>query len=113
MSHIPKLFLSFIHWYIIRWLLATVAVALILSIMYVILFPPHMDVSRRSRVSRVKADQRSLATAIEAYYVDHNTYPAMRAFTTMNVDMNELKRMGGINFSYLEPGSKNGPYGLT
>ncbi|MBN1516926.1 hypothetical protein JXA32_10205 [Candidatus Sumerlaeota bacterium] len=31
----------------------------------------------RSWVSRVKADQRSLATAIEAYFVDHNAYPAM------------------------------------
>jgi len=30
----------------------------------------------RSRVSRVKAEQRSLATALEAYYVDNNSYVA-------------------------------------
>jgi len=30
----------------------------------------------RSLISRVKADQRSLATAIEAYYVDNLSYPA-------------------------------------
>ncbi|MCX7044676.1 MAG: hypothetical protein NTX50_04195 [Candidatus Sumerlaeota bacterium] len=30
----------------------------------------------RGWVSRVKADQRSLATALEAYFVDNNSYPA-------------------------------------
>lgn len=29
----------------------------------------------RSKVSRVKADMRSMATGIEAYFVDNNTYP--------------------------------------
>ena len=31
--------------------------------------------SRRSRTSRVKVDMRSLATAIETYYIDNNAYP--------------------------------------
>lgn len=31
-----------------------------------------------SKVWRIKADHRSLATAIESYYVDHDTYPPMR-----------------------------------
>lgn len=34
--------------------------------------------SRRSKVSQVKADQRSLATAIESYYIDNNMYPCPR-----------------------------------
>jgi prepilin-type N-terminal cleavage/methylation domain-containing protein len=40
----------------------------------------------RSKVSRVRSDMRSLATAIESYYVDHNTYPAMAMDPALTVD---------------------------
>jgi len=33
----------------------------------------------RSLVSRIRSDLRTQATALEAYYVDHNTYPAWSA----------------------------------
>lgn len=32
--------------------------------------------SRRPYISRVRSDLRSLATALESYYIDHGTYPA-------------------------------------
>ena len=41
--------------------------------------PNFLEAQVRSKISRVRADQRTLATAIESYRVDHNLYPA---FTT-------------------------------
>jgi hypothetical protein len=38
--------------------------------------PNFLEAQVRSKVSRVRSDHRSLATAIEAYFVDNNTYPA-------------------------------------
>jgi len=34
-----------------------------------------LEAQTRSKVSRVKADIRSVVTALEAYYVDWNNYP--------------------------------------
>ncbi|MCX7016536.1 MAG: hypothetical protein NTW86_28930, partial [Candidatus Sumerlaeota bacterium] len=48
-------------------------VALILAMIAV---PNFLEAQTRSKVSRVKSDQRSLATAIESYFVDNNAYPA-------------------------------------
>ncbi|MFW6303113.1 MAG: hypothetical protein ACOC2L_00710 [Candidatus Sumerlaeota bacterium] len=36
----------------------------------------YMGASHRSPIARVKADMRSMATAIESYLVDNNIYPA-------------------------------------
>ena len=36
-----------------------------------------LEACPRSPVSRVKSDQRSFATGLEAYFVDNNAYPAM------------------------------------
>jgi type II secretory pathway pseudopilin PulG len=38
--------------------------------------PNFLEAQVRSKVSRVKADMRSMATALEAYYVDNELYPA-------------------------------------
>ncbi len=37
---------------------------------------PCMPATARAKVSRIKSDLRTLATAIEAYYVDNHVYPA-------------------------------------
>lgn len=47
----------------------------IISILATIAVPNFLEAQTRSRVSRARADLRSLATAIEAYYVDNNSYP--------------------------------------
>ena len=37
--------------------------------------PGFLAAQVQSKVSRVRSDMRSMATAIETYYIDHNTYP--------------------------------------
>ena len=46
------------------------------AILAAIAIPNFLEAEQRSQVSRAKADMRSLATAIEAYSVDTDTYPA-------------------------------------
>lgn len=41
----------------------------------IVVTPGAVDDIIRSKVSRTKSDMRSMATAIETYYVDNNTYP--------------------------------------
>jgi len=59
--------LSLIEWTLIACIIAILA----------ILFMPSLSFGNqpRSKVSRVMSDQRTMATALEAYYVDHNAYP--------------------------------------
>ena|GEM_PF-135266 len=49
-------------------------------IMAAVAVPNFLEAGLRSKVSRVRSDQRSMATGLEAYFVDNNTYPA---FTTV------------------------------
>lgn len=66
-----------------------------------------------SPVSRAKSNMRSLATAIESYYVDHNAYPAMRPLKELCVDHpEELVKAGGDALTAIEPGGAHG-VGLT
>jgi len=50
-------------------------VVAIIAILASIATPNFLEAQVRSKVSRVKADLRSMATAIESYYVDNNSYP--------------------------------------
>jgi type II secretory pathway pseudopilin PulG len=60
-------------------------VVAIIAILAAIAVPNFLEAQVRSKVSRVKADMRSVATALEAYYVDYNKYPAaMEAFSQVN-----------------------------
>ncbi len=45
------------------------------GVMAAIAVPNFLQAQGRASVMRVKADQRSLATALEAYGIDHNRYP--------------------------------------
>ncbi|MCB2155186.1 type II secretion system protein GspG [bacterium] len=58
-------------------LIELLIVVAIIAILAAIAVPNFLEAQVRSKVSRVKSDQRSLATAIESYYVDNNVYPAM------------------------------------
>ncbi len=46
----------------------------IIAILAAIAIPNLLEAQVRSKVSRVKADQRTMATAMESYRVDHNRY---------------------------------------
>jgi type II secretion system protein G len=56
-------------------LIELLIVVAIIAILAAIAVPNFLEAQTRSKVSRVKADLRSLATAMEAYSVDFNKYP--------------------------------------
>ena len=53
-------------------------VVAIISILSSIAVPNFLEAQTRAKVSRVKADMRSMATALEVYAIDHNNYPYRR-----------------------------------
>lgn len=56
-------------------LIELLIVVAIIAILAAIAVPNFLEAQTRSKVSRVKADMRSTATALEAYVVDQNHYP--------------------------------------
>lgn len=56
-------------------LIELLIVVAIIAILAAIAVPNFLEAQTRSKVSRVKADHRSIATGIEAYRVDNNKYP--------------------------------------
>ena len=56
-------------------LIELLIVVAIIAILAAIAVPNFLEAQTRSKVSRSKADLRSLATALEAYAVDQNAYP--------------------------------------
>jgi prepilin-type N-terminal cleavage/methylation domain-containing protein len=56
-------------------LIELLIVVLIIAILAAIAVPNFLEAQVRSKVSRAKADMRSLATALEAYNVDNLAYP--------------------------------------
>ena len=58
-------------------LIELLIVVMIIAILAAIAVPNFMEAQTRAKVSRAVADLRSEATALEAYFVDHNNYPSM------------------------------------
>src|SRR5690606_17343995 len=56
-------------------LIELLIVVAIIAILAAIAVPNFLEAQVRSKVSRAKADMRSMATALEAYAVDNNKYP--------------------------------------
>lgn len=56
-------------------LIELLIVVAIIAILAAIAVPNFLEAQVRSKVSRTKADMRSLAVAVEAYAVDNNRYP--------------------------------------
>jgi len=52
-----------------------IIILVIIAALIAIAVPNFLEAQVRSKVSRVRSDARSLATAIEAYYIDNNAYP--------------------------------------
>lgn len=50
-------------------------VVAIIAILSAIALPNFLEAQTRSKIARAKSDLRALATALEAYAVDHNSYP--------------------------------------
>lgn len=56
-------------------LIELLIVVAIIAILAAIAVPNFLEAQTRAKVSRAKSDMRSVATAIESYRVDNNTYP--------------------------------------
>ena len=56
-------------------LIELLIVVAIIAILAAIAIPNFLEAQTRSKVSRGKADMRTIATALEAYAVDHNAFP--------------------------------------
>jgi general secretion pathway protein G len=56
-------------------LIELLIVVAIIAILAAIAVPNFLEAQTRAKVSRVKSDMRTSATAIESYAVDHNKYP--------------------------------------
>lgn len=56
-------------------LIELLIVVAIIAILAAIAVPNFLEAQTRSKVSRARADMRTLATGLEAYYVDNNGYP--------------------------------------
>jgi prepilin-type N-terminal cleavage/methylation domain-containing protein len=56
-------------------LIELLIVVAIIAILAAIAVPNFLEAQTRAKVSRVKADMRSAATALEAYRIDWNVYP--------------------------------------
>jgi prepilin-type N-terminal cleavage/methylation domain-containing protein len=59
-------------------LIELLVVVAIISILASIAVPNFLEAQIRAKVARVRADQRTMATALETYVVDHNKYPIRR-----------------------------------
>ncbi len=57
-------------------LIELLIVVAIIAILAAIALPNFLEAQTRSKVSRAKADMKTVATALEAYAVDWNSYPA-------------------------------------
>ncbi len=56
-------------------LIELLIVVAIIGILAAVAVPNYLEATVRTKVSRAQADMRSLATAVEAYHVDHGMHP--------------------------------------
>jgi len=63
-------------------LIELLIVVAIIAILAAIAVPNFLEAQTRAKISRVKADFRTIGTALETYMVDQNHYPIGRAGTT-------------------------------
>ena len=60
-------------------LIELLIVVAIIGILAAIAIPNFLEAQVRAKVARCQSDMRTLATGLEAYYVDFDSYPYARA----------------------------------
>ncbi len=58
-------------------LIELLIVVAIIAILAAIAVPNFLEAQTRAKVARVKADMRTIATAVETYHIDYDAYPRM------------------------------------
>jgi len=71
-------------------LIELLIVVAIIAILAAIAVPNFLEAQTRSKVSRVKADMRSIATGLESYAVDYNKYPGFERNIWLIADLRQL-----------------------
>lgn len=61
-------------------LIELLVVVAVLAILASIAVPNFQEAQTRAKVARVQSDMRAIATALEAYAVDYNAFPATQSF---------------------------------
>lgn len=81
-------------------LIELLIVVAIIAILAAIAVPNFLEAQTRSKVSRARTDMRSIATALESYYVDNNRYPPMLGQNPGQTE-NQTNGHGGVrNFAW-------------
>lgn len=76
-------------------LIELLIVVAIIAILAAIAVPNFLEAQTRAKVSRAKADMRSLATGLESYRVDNNTYPKCNNFGLPGARPSQGEVIGG------------------
>ena len=75
-------------------LIELLIVVAIIAILAAIAVPNFLEAQTRSKISRLKADMRSMATALESYLVDSNRYMPDGQHTEIYPSLTNLEREG-------------------
>jgi len=79
-------------------LIELLIVVAIIGILAAIAIPNFLQAQVRAKVAKVKSEHQSMATAIEAFFVDHNVYPASSAINgTQMTFATEIDTGAGVN----------------
>ena len=92
-------------------LIELLIVVAIIAILAAIAIPNFLAAQVRAKVSRTKAEMRTLATALESYYVDNNQYvPSYRGGTFYSVNSKRIEPLS-TPISYISSIPKPDPFG--
>jgi len=87
-------------------LIELLIVVAIIAILAAIAVPNFLEAQTRAKVSRVKNDQRAIATALETYRVDYNKYPPQGPKTIATYPfINDITRVYGGDSPLHAPGN--------
>ena len=56
-------------------LIELLIVVAIIAILAAIAVPNFLEAQTRAKISRARADMRTITTGLESYHIDHNAYP--------------------------------------
>jgi general secretion pathway protein G len=84
-------------------LIELLIVVAIIAILAAIAVPNFLEAQVRSKVSRIKADMRSMATALESYAVDANAYPYSGGITPTGDIHIPTQSMAGYPNKFIPP----------
>jgi type II secretion system protein G len=99
-------------------LIELLIVVAIIAILAAIAVPNFLEAQTRAKVSRAKADMRSVSTAVETYHIDNNSYPyqnpqsrvlRVAAIKALEVITTPIAYMTNVSFN--DPFRGKGAYG--